>query len=751
MIRHPEPSAAPTAQRSVSRAIVAFIAAIVALTGVFTLPPTPTRAATFTVSSTADSGAGSLRQALLDANAAPGPDAIDFAIAGTGPHTIALSSALPIAGEAITIDASAELISGAPGVVLDGTATVSVDGLVIANPLGFGTVTGLQIVNFDGAGIHVKDSDGAILRGNRIGTDGAADLGNGIGIAIENSFEVIVGGTDPVRGQRHRLERRRRRPDYGLRLRVGPGKQHPRQRRPRHRHRRRWSRRRIWLSAHHERQRRPASREPWTRSTTTSKSRSFANPACDASGFGEGASLLGTTTADAAGNWTIAVPATNGTHLSATATFVDISETTTSEFGACFEVVDGLPAAGTWVGERTSATGGVVPGGDAVLAAGSAADGPAQFTYGAADPLPDSGIGASGSWTFETTAAAAESIQIDWRYTGFHAFAGVTVGLEAFVTGSGDVITPQPLVAAGPQSCIPIPPDPGCPEPSGGFDYDGTVEFNVQPGDMYGFTLTGSNGDSNETLRGELVLGTALPTDCADAQALYADEDDGRYVILPSGGQRFSVHCADMDATAKDYLELHPAVTGPGFNFSSYAAGGAAPGTTVTTSFTKVRFDPATLLVDIDDRTFSTSTGGLSHPEVPAPLPVTSMPYATAMACNPGGTDGTANVNLFGTPFVVDDTWTPSGAGPTGSATFSAGNTVVDVTGNGYCGWNHPDAPGFLYPFEPNPDRFVLQLEYATDGPQLETPTLFASVAAARPDRRPLRASRRRAEHDARR
>ena len=119
--------------------------------------------------------------------------------------------------------------------------------------------------------------------------------------------------------------------------------------------------------------------------------------------------------------------------------------------------------------------------------------------------------------------------------------------------------------------------------------------------------LTGSNGDSNETLRGELVLGTALPTDCADAQALYADEDDGRYVIVPSGGQRFSVHCADMDATAKDYLELHPQVTGPGLNFSSYAAGGAAPGTTVTPSFTKVRFDPATFLVE-------STTGRSRHP-----------------------------------------------------------------------------------------------------------------------------------------
>ena len=40
-------------------------------------------AATFTVTKTNDSGAGSLRQAILDANANPGLDTIAFNIAGT--------------------------------------------------------------------------------------------------------------------------------------------------------------------------------------------------------------------------------------------------------------------------------------------------------------------------------------------------------------------------------------------------------------------------------------------------------------------------------------------------------------------------------------------------------------------------------------------------------------------------------------------------------------------------------------------
>ena len=49
-------------------------------------------AATFSVVNANDSGAGSLRQALLDANDWPGEDGIIFAIPGTGVHTIGLQA-----------------------------------------------------------------------------------------------------------------------------------------------------------------------------------------------------------------------------------------------------------------------------------------------------------------------------------------------------------------------------------------------------------------------------------------------------------------------------------------------------------------------------------------------------------------------------------------------------------------------------------------------------------------------------------
>ena len=68
------------------------------------LASTPLAGATFTVTNTADSGAGSLRQAILDANGAAGADTIAFNIAGAGVHTIVLGSALPAVTDVVTID-----------------------------------------------------------------------------------------------------------------------------------------------------------------------------------------------------------------------------------------------------------------------------------------------------------------------------------------------------------------------------------------------------------------------------------------------------------------------------------------------------------------------------------------------------------------------------------------------------------------------------------------------------------------------
>ena len=353
------------------------------------------------------------------------------------------------------------------------------------------------------------------------------------------------------------------------------------------------------------------------------------------------------------------------------------------------------------------------------LAAGSGADTAAQFTY---DKQVTDNDGESGTWSFFTTAAGPGSISEPWRWTGLHAWFNVTARLDAVVIRGGVLNSTTNLVNTGPEVC--------CTSPSNGFDYSGTANFSVQTGDVYGFVLRGSNGDFNDLLRGELTVGE-VPESCADAQNLYHPfiPGDGRYVIHPAGGQRFSVYCADMVNlfNGKDYLEVR---SGPGLNYGQYAAGGAAAGTTVTTSYTKIRLDPANLTVDINDTLFASSTGSLNHPDggLGNPL-VTEMPYATAMGCD--GTDnGTANIDLQGTPFAVDDPFQTDDPG-IGGATFSALDQVVDLTGGGFCGWTQPTG-GDFNPFNPDslPSNFALDLRYLNaPAVELETPVLFSSIA----------------------
>src|SRR5437867_7479792 len=64
--------------------------------------------ATFTVTTTSDSGAGSLRQAILDANATSGTDTIEFQIVGTPPFSILPSLPLPQLTGPVVINATTQ-------------------------------------------------------------------------------------------------------------------------------------------------------------------------------------------------------------------------------------------------------------------------------------------------------------------------------------------------------------------------------------------------------------------------------------------------------------------------------------------------------------------------------------------------------------------------------------------------------------------------------------------------------------------
>jgi hypothetical protein len=160
------------------------------------------QAATFTVTTTADSGPGSLRQAILDANASPGADTITFAIGSPGSQqTIQPTSALPAITEAVVIDGWSQGGSGYTGpplIELNGALAGShISGLTITG--GGSTVRGLVVNGFllgsFASGIRLQTGGGNWIYGNYIGTDfaGAARVANNRGIWIDGSSNNRIG------------------------------------------------------------------------------------------------------------------------------------------------------------------------------------------------------------------------------------------------------------------------------------------------------------------------------------------------------------------------------------------------------------------------------------------------------------------------------------------------------------------------------------------------------------------------------
>jgi hypothetical protein len=158
----------------------------------------------FPVTTAADSGQGSLRQAILNANAdtSPGTDVITFAI-GSGVQTIALLSALDQITRPTVLDATTQPgYAGTPLIVLNGTnATASgSDGLRL-DASGC-TVKGFVINDFaTGYGIAVVGNNATIQR-NYIGTDinGTVKQGNFVGIGLIASSNDLIGGPFPGYG-----------------------------------------------------------------------------------------------------------------------------------------------------------------------------------------------------------------------------------------------------------------------------------------------------------------------------------------------------------------------------------------------------------------------------------------------------------------------------------------------------------------------------------------------------------------------
>jgi uncharacterized repeat protein (TIGR01451 family) len=162
---------------------------------------TTSPAAIITVINTNDSGTGSLRQAIINANSAgfPGADLINFNIPGAGTQTIAPLTPLPALTGPVTIDGSTQSPGSAtPPIELAGT-NLPVGGL--SNGLSVSAsnsiVRGLVINRFDSVGVGLSGSN-TIVDGSFIGTNAAGTAGqpNGdTGVLINAGSGNLVGGT----------------------------------------------------------------------------------------------------------------------------------------------------------------------------------------------------------------------------------------------------------------------------------------------------------------------------------------------------------------------------------------------------------------------------------------------------------------------------------------------------------------------------------------------------------------------------
>ena len=105
----------------------------------------------------------------------------------------------------------------------------------------------------------------------------------------------------------------------------------------------------------------------------------------------------------------------------------------------------------------------------------------------------------------------------------------------------------------------------------------------------------------------------------------------------------------------------------------------------VITRWSKIAFNPSTLLVNTGDFTYASSTGYCSH------YHINQVPFGSCFDCAaPNSQSGYATIDLTGTNLAVDDNFAYSGAAPAGTISVSNGGQIVNLTGGGACGWASP-------------------------------------------------------------
>lgn len=167
-----------------------------------------------------------------------------------------------------------------------------------------------------------------------------------------------------------------------------------------------------------------------------------------------------------------------------------------------------------------------------------------------------------------------------------------------------------------------------------------------------------------------------FPTSCAGYLLEDPQASDGEHVLAREPEEApVLVYCHDMGGSPQEYISL--VNTGEDYNFSQNNTSPVA-----TTHWSRVRLDPLTLRIDVNDPTFSTTEGGSQQK--------TYVPYGYAWNCKNNIPPGKGNIDLRETSFAVDDEFQLNGYMPGGWAIFSEDDQVVDLQGEGECGGIEP-------------------------------------------------------------
>ncbi len=163
-----------------------------------------------TVTNTADSGVGSLRKAILDANANPDVNIITFDISGACPQTITVGSDLPSVNAGVLINGFTQPGSTANTstlgdnahrcIIIDGGG-VATTGLFYVGPAGSQFwLQGVAMEGFTGAAVSIIGGTGPLVFGNQFGgvASGVALSSNGTDIQLAGLVTgASIGGSDP--------------------------------------------------------------------------------------------------------------------------------------------------------------------------------------------------------------------------------------------------------------------------------------------------------------------------------------------------------------------------------------------------------------------------------------------------------------------------------------------------------------------------------------------------------------------------